>query len=233
MKGKFISAATNAVLILVILAVSLVGFLGAGAVAVSRGGENLYYGAENGGGVSLMFNVYENTENVEKILDILDEYGAQATFFIGGSWADDNVDCVREIYSRGHEVASHGYFHKDHSRMSYEENLQEIRPSVKLLDMICSAHISLFAPPSGAFNEDTVAACASLGLKVIMWTRDTIDWRDKDEALIVKRATENLKSGEFVLLHPKDWTVAALPKILSYIGESGLTALSVSRNIGD
>ena len=233
MKVKVVSIITNLVLVAVVAAVSLVGFFGGSAVTVSNENSNLYYRAENGVGISLMFNVYEHTDNVLKILDTLDEYGAKSSFFIGGSWADDNVDCVREIFRRGHEIASHGYFHKDHSRMSLDENLEEIRPSVMLLNMICNTSISLFAPPSGAFCEATINACQSLNLRVIMWSRDTIDWRDKDVNLIYSRATANLKSGEFVLMHPTDCTVTALPKILSYIRDSGMNAVTVSQNLGE
>lgn len=233
MKGKLISVITNLVLVAVVAAVSLVGFFGGSAVTVSKENDNLFYGAENGTGVSLMFNVYEHTDNVLKILDALDEYGAKSTFFIGGSWADDNVDCVREIFKRGHEIASHGYFHKDHSRMSLDENLEEIRPSVKLLNMICNTNVTLFAPPSGAFCEETINACISMDLRVIMWSRDTIDWRDKDVNLIVSRATKNLKSGEFVLMHPTDCTVTALPQILSYIRDNSLSAVTVTQNLGE
>ena len=233
MKGKLISVITNFVLIAVVVAVSLIGFFGGTAITVSKENSNLFYRAENGNGVSLMFNVYEHTGNVLKILDILGEYEAKATFFIGGSWADDNVDCVREIFKRGHEIASHGYFHKDHSRMDMDGNLEEIRPSVKLLNMICNTNITLFAPPSGAFCEATINACQSLNLRVIMWSRDTVDWRDKDVNLIFKRATENLKTGEFVLMHPTDCTVTALPKILSYIRDNGINTVTVSQNLGE
>lgn len=233
MKRKLIPVITNSLLIAVVLVVSLIGFIGGSAVAVSGDNENLYYSAENGEGVSLTFNVYEHTDNVLKILDILEEYGAKSTFFIGGSWADDNVDCVREIFNRGHEIASHGYFHKDHSRMNYEQNMEEIRPSVKILNMICNTRIKLFAPPSGAFCEATLNACASMDLRVIMWSRDTIDWRDRDVNLIYSRATKNLKAGEFVLMHPTDCTVQALPQILTYIRDGGLSAVTVSRNLGE
>ncbi len=233
MKSKLIAVVTNTVLIAVVTAVSLIGFFGGKASAVSNKCSNLFYSAENGTGVSLMFNVYEHTENVLAILDILDDYEAKSTFFIGGSWADDNVDCVREIYKRGHEIASHGYFHKDHSMMSLEANTEEIRPSVKLLSMICGTEVKLFAPPSGAFCEATLNACESMDLRVIMWSRDTIDWRDKDVGLICDRATKNLKKGEFVLMHPTDCTVKALPEILSYIRNDGLTAVTVSCNLGE
>ena len=72
-----------------------------------------------------------------------------------------------------------------------------------------------------------------MNLKVIMWSRDTIDWRDKDVKLLVGRATNNLKAGEIILLHPKAQTVKALPEILNYIREHGLNAVTVSQNIGE
>ena len=234
MKSKFFTVITNLTLILVVTVVSVVGYYGGKATAVTYKSENLYsHGNEERGEVGLTFNVYESSENVYKILDALDDYGAKATFFIGGSWADDNVDCVREIFKRGHELGSHGYFHKDHSKMYYDANLEEIRPSARLLEMICGQKVSLFAPPSGAYCENTLTACELLELKVIMWSRDTIDWRDKDVATVVSRATKNLKSGEFILMHPKDWTVQALPEILNYVRENGLKAATVSQCLGE
>ena len=234
MKGKLISVFVNVALCLIVTITCIVGFAGSNATAVSLDSEDIFYSAkDNPKGVSLMFNVYQNTQNVYEILDILDDYSAKATFFLGGSWADDNVDCVREIAKRGHEVGSHGYFHKSHDKMNYEQNLAEIRTSVKLLNAILGQEISLFAPPSGAFNDHTVNASASLGLKTIMWSRDTIDWRDNDKSLCYSRATKNLENGEFILMHPMDVTVKTLPDILNYVRENGLTAVTVSYNIGE
>ena len=233
MKNKVIMIVTNLLLCAIIVATAVVGFYGGSAVTVSDNDGNVYYSSQSEDSVCLMFNVYQGTEEVAAILDVLDSYSAKATFFIGGSWADDNVDCVREIYLRGHEIASHGYFHKDHSSLSYDENLEEISPSVKLLNMICNTNISLFAPPSGAFNDYTVNACLELGLKVIMWSKDTIDWRDSDVNLIVSRATNGLQAGDFILMHPTESTVKALPSILNYIGNSGLAACTVSYSLGE
>ncbi len=231
MKNRIISVVVNLALCAIVATVCVVGFTGGEAEQVATGSESVYYRAEEPKGVSLMFNVYENTDNVNKILDTLDGYSAKATFFLGGCWADDNIDCVRDIAKRGHEVGSHGYFHKDHSKMNYAQNLAEIRPSVKLLNAMLGSEISLFAPPSGAFCPATVTAVEELGLKTVMWSRDTIDWRDSDVNLIINRATKNLANGEFILMHPKDVTVKALPKILSYMQTNGLTAVTVSNNI--
>ncbi|MGN0807151.1 MAG: polysaccharide deacetylase family protein [Candidatus Coproplasma sp.] len=231
MKNRIISVIVNVLLCTIVGCVCVVGFGSGDEKQVASGGESVYYRAENPSGVSLMFNVYESTENVYKILDILDEYSAKATFFMGGCWADDNIDCVREVSKRGHEVGSHGYFHKDHSKLNYSENLAEIRPSVKLLNAMLGYEISLFAPPSGAYCSATITAAEALNLKTIMWSRDTIDWRDGDVDLITSRATKNLANGEFILMHPKDVTVKALPNILEYMKNNSLSAVTVSQNL--
>jgi len=231
LKIKLKSVIVNVVLCLIIVSVCFVGFSGGSAAQVNSEGEGVYYRATDPQGVSLMFNVYENAENVSEILRILSAYSAKATFFIGGCWADDNVECVQKISESGHEIGTHGYFHKDHSKLNYAQNVSEIEPSVKLLEKITGKTVSLFAPPSGAYNSATVTAAQSLNLKTVMWSRDTIDWRDSDQSLIYTRATKNLESGEFVLMHPKDVTVQTLPRILAYLKQNNLAAVTVSENL--
>ena len=182
-------------------------------------------------GVSLMFNVYWGTEEVYQILDILEEYDAKATFFIGGCWADDNVQCLRDIYAAGHEIGNHGYFHKDHSKLSLTDNEKEIASCNRFIELAIGETPTLFAPPSGAYCNDTLSACKTLGMKTVLWSRDTIDWRDKDAELIYKRATKDIRGGEFVLMHPMKDTVQALGRILKYYQSQSLSAITVSQNL--
>lgn len=234
MKGKLSALFINFLLCAIIVFTASVGYSGAKIARVSADYKKVYYQTtKNLDGVCLTFNVYERTDNVNKILSILNDYGQTATFFLGGSWADDNVDCVRNIFARGHEIGSHGYFHKSHDKMSYKENLHEIEPSVRLLNAVLLTQIKLFAPPSGAYNDATLLACEELNLDVIMWSRDTIDWRDKDANLIYTRATKNLVGGEIILMHPTDATTIALEKILKYLSDNGLKTYTVSQCIGE
>jgi peptidoglycan/xylan/chitin deacetylase (PgdA/CDA1 family) len=68
-------------------------------------------------------------------------------------------------------------------------------------------------------------------MKTVLWSRDTIDWRDKDENIIYKRATDGVKGGELILMHPNKETANALGDILTYYAAQGLTAVTVSENI--
>lgn len=229
-RNRFITLITNGVLVVVLAVLATVCFLPA-ARSVS-GSDDGTFRKGTGDGVSLMINVYWGTETVMKMLDVLDEYEATATFFLGGCWADDNVACVREIAGRGHEIGSHGYFHRDHSKMDYGENVEEIARSVEFISLASGRTLTLFAPPSGAYHEETVNAATSLGLKTILWSKDTVDWRDKDEELCFKRATEGVDAGSLVLMHPMEHTLAALPRILEHYKQQGLKTISVGENIG-
>lgn len=192
-----------------------------------------YNGSEKVNGVALMINVYWGTEYVEPMLDVLDEAGARCTFFVGGSWARANPDLLKEIVARGHEIGNHGYSHLDHSKLSAEKNVKEIQKSENIIFEITGVKTTLFAPPSGAFNASTVKSATSQGYRTIMWTKDTIDWRDKDPELTYRRATSGVKAGDFVLMHPTKHTLEALPKILEELKRLNLTATTVGRLLGD
>lgn len=202
------------------------------SVSASGAESSVYYNAgENGKGVSLLFNVYWGREEVYQILDILSEYDATATFFIGGCWADDNVDCLRDIYIAGHEIGNHGYFHKDHTTLNLLENQREISACNRFIELALGESPTLFAPPSGAYGNDAVSATLALRMKTILWSKDTIDWRDKDSELIYERATKGVKKGDFILMHPMPSTVEALKNILLYYKNNGLETVSVSENL--
>ena len=73
----------------------------------------------------------------------------------------------------------------------------------------------------------TLAVAEELGYKTIMWSRDTIDWRDKDSDIVYKRAI-NVKGGDLVLMHPTPHTSQALPSILDYYQQHNIVATTVS-----
>lgn len=202
------------------------------SVSAETNGTEIYrYAEENATGVSLMFNVYWGTDEVYRILDILSAHEAKATFFIGGCWADDNVDCLRAIYTAGHEIGNHGYFHKDQDKLNLLENQKEISQCNRFIELSIGVKPTLFAPPSGAYNENTIEAAKTLGMTTVLWSKDTIDWRDKNAAVIYSRATKNIKLGDFVLMHPMKETADALNDILKFYETQGLKAVTVSDNL--
>lgn len=229
---KKVRFVTNSVIVLIFIALIAVAIPFSSSVSTSVNPDVIYSGDTTQNKVSFMINVYWGTEYIEDMLDVLDVYNVKTTFFVGGSWFAKNVDMAKEIYKRGHEIGNHGYNHKDHDKISAQQNYDEIHKTHLLVKANLDIEMNLFAPPSGAFNDVTVDTAKSLNYKTIMWTHDTIDWRDKDTDLIVKRATKNLSNGDLILMHPTKNTLEALPLILAYSQNNGFETTTVSKTLG-
>ena len=205
-----------------------------GIVSVSNKEYNgtIYQGDTSKKNVSLMINVYWGTEFVEDMLDIFKKYEIKSTFFVGGTWAKENNEILKRIVNEGHEIANHGTNHKEHEKINYEQNLTEIQTCHEIVKHITGLDMELFAPPGGSYSKNTIKAAEFLGYKTIMWTRDTIDWRDKNAELICNRATINMSGGDLILMHPTAKTVEALEKIISFSQSRGLNLTKVSETLG-
>ncbi len=229
----FKAIATDAVILATLLFVFAVSFFPERIAPISSGGRivAIRRGNPNEARVSLMFNVYQGSEYVESVLDTLSEHHAKATFFVGGCWADDNKELLCRIVGEGHELANHGYFHRDHAKLGYDENKEEIVTAERVAEALCGEKTTLFAPPSGSFSDITLEVCADLGYRLIMWSKDTIDWRDQSAEKIYTRATRSLANGDLVLMHPTKETARTLPSILAYYETVGFRAVTVSENL--
>lgn len=191
--------------------------------------ENVIYnGNTESNKVSLMINVYWGTEYIDDILSVLEEYGVKTTFFVGGQWVEKESEMLKKIIADGHEIGNHGYFHKDQEYLNYDQNYEEIKVNHELVKSLTHIEMNLFAPPSGSFNKSTLSSAKDLGYTVIMWSKDTIDWRDKDANTIFSRATSGIKGGELILAHPTSETLKALPLILEYYKLNNLVCTTVT-----
>ncbi len=73
-------------------------------------------------------------QNTLKTLDLLDESKTKATFFVLGWIAEQNPRLVREIVSRGHEIASRGFYHRSLRHLTPEEFREDLRKTNRLLE---------------------------------------------------------------------------------------------------
>lgn len=225
---------TNFILVAVVSCIACISFYGgvSNVFATFTDKSQLFYkGNESAKCVTIMINVYWGTEYLDQMLEILGEHGVKATFFVGGDWVSKNSEHLKKLVAEGHEIGNHGYFHKNHDKLSYQQNVDEIVACQTVIEGVCGVKTYLFAPPSGAFNKNTLKAAADLGYKTIMWSKDTIDWRDKNTDLILSRATKNLSNGDLVLMHPTKNTVDALPKIIKFYIEAGFNIVKVGESI--
>ena len=236
-KVKFIiSVISNLVMACMVTLIFISCFSETNNSTIKHTGNSEYKGTVFAGdkqtkNVSLMINVYWGNEYLDSMLKTLDKYNVKTTFFVGGTWAKENCETLKRIYSAGHEIGNHGYAHKEHGKLDYTKNLTEIQTCHEIVKDILGIDMELFAPPGGSYNSSTTKAAEFLNYKTIMWTRDTIDWRDKDTKLIYNRAVTGMCGGDLILMHPTKNTAEALDDILAYIKSHNFTAVPVSKTL--
>jgi probable sporulation protein (polysaccharide deacetylase family) len=195
------------------------------------GAQPIYRGNPAKPMVSLMINVAWGNEYIVPMLDILDEEQVKVTFFLDGSWLSKNPELAKEMLKRGHEMENHAYTHSNMSTLSRARATVEIEKTQKLLKETLGVTNQWFAPPSGDFDQETVEIASSLGLKTVLWTVDTVDWRNPSPESVVAKITSQAEPGTLVLMHPTTSSSKALKAMIRGIKAKGLQLGAVSQTL--
>lgn len=101
--------------------------------------------------------------STHQVMDILAENDTKATFFTLGNVAEKFPELIKRMADEGHEVASHGYDHKNIYAMSPKEMLEDIGKSVKLLEDASGQKVIGFRAPNFSIREHLFPAfCEAL-----------------------------------------------------------------------
>lgn len=173
-------------------------------------------------------NVDWGEDVIPAMLEILKEKDIEITFFVTGQWAENHPDLLRKMYVGGHEIQNHGYGHKLSSKLSQEETRKEITDTEDIINLFIGVETTVFAPPSGDYNKDTVDLCREIGYTLSLWSVDTIDWKAGSTAsVITERVLKKPLKGAIVLMHPKAETAKALPGLIDEIRKQGIEIVKI------
>ena len=137
------------------------------------------------------------------LLDLLDRFQAQATFFLIGKNAEQFPHLVTEILARGHAIANHTYTHPSGSFWiaGPQRIAAEIDRCAELLRTAPDRPARFFRAPAGLKNLFVHPELDRRGLQLIGWTVRGLDTVRRDPAKVADRIVRNLKPGAIVLLH--------------------------------
>lgn len=128
-----------------------------------------------------------------------------------------NADIALEIQKRGHQLENHAYSHPNMSQLDDSRARLEISKTKDVLKEKLGVDNRWFAPPSGDFNDRTVRLAAEQGLKTVLWTVDTIDWRKPPAETIISRISSKVEPGSLILMHPTASSRDALKGMIQVI----------------
>ncbi len=157
-------------------------------------------------GVALTFDlcpVRKGTGYDQALIDYLIEQKIPATFFMSGKWMARHEQQVQTLLQVPFfEIGTHGEVHAHLPLHSTEEQKQEILGPVRLLKTKYSHNATLFRPPYGEFNDDTVNVARTLGLQFILWN---VVSGDPDQTItasqIEDRLRRSVRKGSVIVMH--------------------------------
>lgn len=190
----------------------------------------------NSNQIAITFDDGPHPYLTERILDLLDEYHAKATFFMVGVNVLNYPNVAREVIDRGHEVGNHTFSHKHLYRMNEETISDELGKCENALEELCEYRPHLFRPPEGAINTYIEHCSEKSDYKLILWSIDTKDWENKDPSIIVENVLDRVQPGDIILMHDfighHSKTPEALEILLPALIERGFEPVTVSRLLG-
>ncbi len=155
-----------------------------------------------GNTIALTIDDGPNPEVTPRVLDILDHYGAQATFFCIGEVARRYPQCVEAIVARGHAVENHSQRHRHNFSLLGPKALQrEIEAAQQTLSEISGTRPLFFRAPAGLRNPFLEPVLCRLGLHLASWTRRGFDTRTRDANVVSQRLLRGLAARDILLVH--------------------------------
>lgn len=181
--------------------------------------------------ISITFDDGPNPDFTPKVLLLLKENNAKATFFLIGKNAEKYPEIVRQIIEEGHSIGNHSYSHsKNFGFFSSEKVAAELNQTNAILKKITGKEIKMFRPPFGVTNPNIKKALKTTGHCSIGWSKRSLDTTNFSEVKILKRITSNLKKGDIILLHDTSAkTVAVLEQLLLTLQPHKLQSVPVDR----
>ncbi|MFE4703580.1 polysaccharide deacetylase family protein [Streptomyces sp. NPDC056738] len=169
-------------------------------------------------------------EPTDRVMDLLKEYKASATFFLEGRRIHEFPDVVRRIAREGHEVGDHTWTHAVLTDVSDAQIRDELRRTARAIFRVTGSEPTLMRPPQGRTDDRVSRVSKELGMAQVLWTVTAKDYETDDSALIGKRVLAGAGRDGIILLHPlHKGTVPAMPSILKSLSEEGYTFVTVSQ----
>ncbi|MDR3686181.1 MAG: polysaccharide deacetylase family protein [Coriobacteriia bacterium] len=175
--------------------------------------------------IALTFDDGPWPTSTAKIVTALRRGDAQATFFMLGSQIGSRKKIAQSVVDNGNLVGVHSWNHALMVRRSSAVNQRDLARCVKALRAATGVTAHWFRPPYGSTNSALKKVAASQGLRQVIWTVDTLDWKYRVTSSVVSRALSGARNGAIVLMHdgggPRGATAAAVPIVIRRLRARG------------
>ena len=162
----------------------------------------------------------------DRLLDILVENDAKATFYIVGSRVEMFSDTIKKMSDLKMEFGNHTFNHKYLSSIDAKEEKEQLGQVDQAIKEITGKETVTIRPPGGHVDDTPSSA---IDKPFIMWSVDTMDWSSRDPDSIEEIIMDNIKDGSVILMHDLyETTVDAMEVVIPKLKEMGYELVTVS-----
>lgn len=170
--------------------------------------------------VYLTFDDGPHSPETERVLDVLRERGARATFFLIGSKVSGNKAVLRRMLEEGHALGLHTYSHAGtFPLLSFDKMLADVNEGKRAVESVAGKKISLFRPPFGVTNPTIAKVVRILGLHTVGWdvrSFDTLFCKSSEHSC--KQSGHSCKQSEHSCKQSgHDWYVPVVERIMKQV----------------
>jgi peptidoglycan/xylan/chitin deacetylase (PgdA/CDA1 family) len=180
--------------------------------------------------IAITFDDGPDSEITPKVLEILDQYNAKATFFCVGKHIENNKDLLKLIDKKGHLIGNHTWSHDRWFDIFSSKKMKiEIEKTSDVITAIINRKLNLFRPPYGVTNPNLKRAIKDLNFRTIGWSLRSFDTVKSTEKTL-KRLKNKLSPGDIILFHDnREHIVEILKAFLEYSNDEGYEIIPVDQ----
>lgn len=152
--------------------------------------------------IALTFDCAWENSDTEILLEILETNDVKATFFMTGDWCTRYPEDVRRFWEAGHDIENHSYAHPHVASISRETLMEDTQKCEETIESLTGSQPVLYRAPYGEYSDDMLALLEDdMGYRVIQWDCDSMDWKGRDAADMIRTIENKLRPGSILLFH--------------------------------
>ncbi len=179
--------------------------------------------------VAITFDDGPNPNFTPRVLALLKQYNAKATFFCIGKHIEAHPDLFKSIIAQKHTIGNHTYSHANHfGFFSTAKVTSELQQTSTIIKQLTHLNVSLYRPAFGITNPNIKRALKMTGLQSVGWSKRSLDTTALSEKTVLHRITNNLKKGDVILLHDtSEKTIAVLEQLLLFLQQQNIESVTI------
>lgn len=176
--------------------------------------------------VALTFDDWASEAVVLEVLNLLDRYEIQSTFYLKTNRVHQNPNLARLLVERGHEVANHTHSHYDSTEITMEELQEDVYEAHQIITEAIQEQPTLyFRPPFGRIDDASAQAIAAMGFEALgLYDLSSYDWNEEyTEQDVIDRVMTGVQPGSVIVMHILDniHTPSVLEDVIVALQEEG------------